>query len=284
MVIKKIYFKIKNLFADLFLQIIIGDFPASVKILSPRQTLNKCKEIISNKISGAYLRFGDGDVNLLNGEDELMQKSNEKLKAEMKETFSLTGDGVVKGLMIHSRRFGLCPGMRLGVHLTDDKWAAKFLRKCYKYFIGDKIYSHVALSYAAVFERDYAVDFLRFLKSSEPIFICNEKVEPSIAVKLFGSNIFIGTPATGSYSKIDEIERLSLKAIDESKKDFVVMVVAMGCSGRVLQKRILQNSKKKVFLFDFGSLLDAFCGWNTRAWIELSNLPDDYFKKLLDEI
>ena len=43
----------------------------------------------------------------------------------------------------------------------------------------------------------------------------------------------------------------------------------MGCPGRVLAKRIyLQDFN--VFLFDSGSLLDALCGWKTRAWMDLA--------------
>ena len=54
----------------------------------------------------------------------------------------------------------------------------------------------------------------------------------------------------------------------------------MGCSGRVLQKR-LYNNHDNIFVFDFGSLMDALCGWNTRAWIELTNFDKD---KILEKI
>ena len=43
----------------------------------------------------------------------------------------------------------------------------------------------------------------------------------------------------------------------------------MGCSGRVLAKR-LYNNVENIFLFDFGSLMDILCGWDTRAWISLN--------------
>jgi hypothetical protein len=56
----------------------------------------------------------------------------------------------------------------------------------------------------------------------------------------------------------------------------------MGCSGRVLQKR-LWNKLDNVFLFDFGSLLDALCGWDTRAWIKLSKFDAKKFISLLEQ-
>ena len=55
----------------------------------------------------------------------------------------------------------------------------------------------------------------------------------------------------------------------------------MGCSGRALMKR-LWNKFDKVFFFDFGSLLDALCGWNTRAWIELTNFEHKKFIEKLE--
>ena len=54
----------------------------------------------------------------------------------------------------------------------------------------------------------------------------------------------------------------------------------MGCSGRALQKR-LWNNLDNVFLFDFGSLMDAICGWPTRQWIDLTHFDTKQFLHLL---
>ena len=54
----------------------------------------------------------------------------------------------------------------------------------------------------------------------------------------------------------------------------------MGCSGRAMQKRIWDNYNN-VFLFDFGSLMDALCGDKTRAWIELTNFDKSTILDLL---
>jgi hypothetical protein len=55
----------------------------------------------------------------------------------------------------------------------------------------------------------------------------------------------------------------------------------MGCSGRAMQKKIWDNHDN-YFLFDFGSLMDALCGWETRAWIEMSNFNrEEFIKKII---
>ncbi len=63
--------------------------------------------------------------------------------------------------------------------------------------------------------------------------------------------------------------------------EYSVVVTSMGCSGRAMQKKIWDNHDN-YFLFDFGSLMDALCGWETRAWIEMSNFNrEEFIKKII---
>jgi hypothetical protein len=260
------------------------NFPQSINIRSPWETIEACKKIITAGVSGAYLRFGDGDVNLLEGQRELLQEANPRLKLEMEEAFSLDGPGIIKGLMIHSQRFGLWDGMRPGVHEASNEWAENLLRRCFPYFIGTQIYSHAALAYLAVSDQSFTIQFLHFLKAQRPIFIGNEKIPTTVIMQLFDTESHIKTPAVNSYETIDSVERMAVAAIRDNCKSFNVVVVAMGCSGRVLAKRLLKDNKCNVFVFDFGSLMDAFCGWSTRAWIEITGVSAGYFNDILSEL
>jgi len=252
------------------------EFPSSIRIQSPQVTLVTCRSLMERKVPGGYFRFGDGDVNLLYGEDELLQEANPKLQYEMEETFSLSGEGIVKSLPLHSKRFGIFPGMRPGVHEVDDAWAERILERTYRYFIGMPIYSPIALHYTAVYDPDFAISFLRFLKSRRPIFIGPANVPKDIVYTLFDNDIYIKSypipqkiaGKINSYDIIDNLENEVNKVISRNDDEFHVVVVAQGCAGRPLAKRLL-GSHRNLFLFDFGSLLDALCGWNTRAWIEL---------------
>jgi hypothetical protein len=43
----------------------------------------------------------------------------------------------------------------------------------------------------------------------------------------------------------------------------------MGCAGRILQKRMWNNTSfNNSFAFDFGSLMDAVSNINSREWIK----------------
>ena len=278
--IKRLCRKIIRLFQKDPLNI---DFPNCIRVRTSLETIQQVQQLLSNSIPGAYLRFGDGDVNLLEGKSELLQTANPLLQKEMKETFELSGDGIVKCLPLYSEKFGYEKGMAPGIHFAPDDWAANILSRCYKYFIGDRIYSHVALSYLLVFQRAAGVQFLKFLKSFNPIFVGNEDVPKRIVHSLFGETQHIKTPSKASFSQIDRIEKETLDAISALNRNYTVVVVAMGCSGRILQKRILQSGKP-VFLFDFGSALDAICGWNTRAWIDLCGINESFWEDILKEL
>jgi hypothetical protein len=99
---------------------------------------------------------------------------------------------------------------------------------------------------------------------------------------LFGAQCqYVPTPASNSYSEIDRIESECL-AKAEKVGGYKIIVTCMGCSGRALQKR-LWHKLDNVFLFDFGSLMDALCGWNTRYWIELVHFNSSDFVRLLEK-
>lgn len=279
---KLYWIKIKFLFTS----ISFIDFPSSVKIQSPLKTIQDISNAIENKKRGAYLRFGDGDVNLLLGLDDLLQYSSNTFSHEMREAFELNGDHIYKCLPIHSEKFGKEHDMRPGYHSSSDEWASSILKKCFKYFIGEKIYSHVALSYLAASNEDVCIDFLKKIKSTNPIFVGNRDLKTDIVEKVLHPRDYIKTNPKFSYSEIDRIEKETLKAIETSTDSFILIVIAMGCAGRVLQKRLLAKSNKNIFIFDFGSLLDILNGDETRAWMNtsLSNRQIDYWKNLVNKI
>ena len=79
---------------------------------------------------------------------------------------------------------------------------------------------------------------------------------------------------------IDRILQETLERATSPGGDWRAVVVAAGAAGKVLQKRLYRR-RVSVFSFDFGSLMDAFCGWRTRAWMELA--PYDV-RELLDDL
>ena len=255
-----------------------------VRILSPEVTLSACENAICSRQRGAYLRFGDGEINIACGTSAIEQEADGRLQREMKEALALGGDGVFKSLMIHSRLYGYSSGMQSGLFLNGDQFARSSLLKVFEYFVGNPIYSHVALHYMALFGRAECVRFLKLLKHHSPVFVGNEDVPAEILRMLFGQTIHVKTPARSSYREIDRIEEEILRIL-KTRTGYTVLSVAAGPTGNVLQKRILNGDRNmNVFLFNFGSLLDAFCGWNTRSWMDLAGVPGNYYEELLREL
>lgn len=252
-----------------------------VKIHSTSRTILDIKETIIKRQKGAYMRFGDGDIFLMLGRNDMLQKANDKLAKEMRETMEFSTGTLHKAFPLHSKLFGFEKGMSKNMHLVSNEEAINFLTAIIRFVDIKNIYSPIALHYLATFNHELVIDFLVFLKEKRPIFVGNKNIEKQLIVKLFGE-IHIKTPELNSYLAIDRVEKELEEILISKNEEFKVVVVAMGCSGRILQKRILQKGYN-VYMFDFGSLLDAFNNKNTRLWIELSG-GTYMFKKILENI
>ena len=239
--------------------------------------------IIAKKKKGAYLRFGDGDISLAMNRPDMLQKESPNLCKEMREACALHSNHILKCLVLTCPAIGLEPGMIPGKFASNDMLAAKLLQEAQQVWGGpvDNVYCPVALHFCSTDNSEFAIRFLHFLKSCKNIILVgNEGIPTHIRNTLFGQQChFIKTPVNNSYQEIDRIEA-ECQAILDQTNEYHVVCSAMGCSGRVLQKRLWQKNDN-VFLFDFGSLMDALCGWDTRAWISLSNFNKDHFLQKL---
>tara|TARA_R110000868_G_scaffold14457_5_gene67374 strand:- start:26424 stop:27305 length:882 start_codon:yes stop_codon:yes gene_type:complete len=256
-------------------------FINNVRIKTSKQTILEIKNTIENKKKGAYMRFGDEDIYLMLGEDGALHKTNKKMAKEMKEAMKCNIGVNHFALPINSNLFGLEEGMSENMHLVPDKDAIKYLGATYKYNNNNNIYTPVALHYLATFNQPFCTSFLNFLKSTSPIFVGNQNTKPELVEKLFGG-LHIKCPSVNSYTDIDRVEIELEKLLRQKEYVFQVVVMAMGCPGRILQKRILKKGYN-VYLFDFGSLLDAFNDDNTRLWIDLAGGSDN-LKNILKNI
>jgi hypothetical protein len=250
-----------------------------MKFYKSIETLDKIKSIIEKKEKGLYLRFGDGDVNLACDESELLQKTNTHLTLEMREAFSINEKNVLKTLPLYCKEYGGWEeGMFPGNHEAPKEWCDNILNKLKDIWTPEEVYSHAALHFLATTNKDASIDFLIFLKKTKPIFIVgNQNIPRNILNKIFGEQCeHICSPPNNSFDDIDRIEKECSEYIDKNNYKYNIIITSMGCSGRVLQKR-LYNKYENIFIFDFGSLMDAFCGDNSRAWITLTKFDAKKF-------
>ncbi len=269
-IVDKYFSYISVAYMKKFTNAVMQDINTSAYIVSPIETLEVVRIFIVQQKRGAYMRFGDGDIFLALGKSEAFQVSGESLALEMKEAFSLKGKRVLKALMLHSDLYGSEKEMYIGNHLISSQIADKLLQYAYPFFVGYTIYSPVALHYVATYYTTIANEFLLLLREQAILFIGNENTPENIVRKLFGQVKHIKTPERNAYTRIDEIEYDTCVELSKQKK-FGVVIVSMGCSGRVLIKRLYKQDYP-VFFFDFGSLLDGICGNETRTWLKKSKI------------
>jgi len=243
-------------------------------------TLQKIENLISNKIRGAYLRFGDGDVNLANGlsiwdcnDNDMYNHKNIKMITEIRECFRLEGPGILKTLPLYCNKYdGLEEGMYPGNHECSDEWADELLDSINYWWNPIEVYSHCALHFLSSHKPEIAQQFLRSIKGKVDIFIGGLNIDSKIVHYVLGDQCeIISVPDKYCSLELDNIES-KIKI----KDDYQLVVTCMGCAGRVLQKR-LYTKKYNMFTFDFGSLMDALCGINSRAWINLTGFDKDKF-------
>ena len=280
---KLIYKIFKKRLYPLYENDVLNTISKSISVIDAKSTLEEIEGCILNEKKGVYLRFGDGDVFILKNRNDSFQVHSLLIAKEMKESFLMQGQNIFKCLAIHSDYFGYSEGMKYGNHKNYDSFALKLFKDTFMYFIGSKIYSPVALHYIATINPERANVFLKILKSKTRIFVGNEETDPELVKLLFGeSTIHIKTPSKNAYSQIDRIENEASIAIAKTN-DFIVICVAMGCSGRPFMKRIW-NKNSNVFLFDFGSLLDGISGNNSRTWLKMNNINYELLLNGLDKI
>jgi len=260
----------------------IDEFP-KLYFHNSHEMIDKIKEIITSRKKGALLRFGDGDLYIAKGGKSNHQKPDKKLAREMREAFQLDGPSIMKTLPIDCVTLSdeaeyMPKGMK-----TNLKWAKRFLNHAKDLWPSEitDVYSTWSLPFLALQHSDDLVDFFRFLKSSNCcLLIGNSKIPRHLIDTLFGKDChFIKTPGRNTYKNIDKFEMKCLENIPDND-EYKIIITSMGCPGRVLQKR-LWKKLDNVFFFDFGSLMDALCGWKTRRWIRDSKFDGKYFVERL---
>ena len=248
------------------------------------ETMYKVLDLIDSKTKGAYLRFGDGDLNIMEMKDDSYNRCNIFFSNELKESISVNDSNYLVGINLICNKYGLLePGMFPGNHEWPEKICDEFYHKICN-IIGRKFtnfYSQIALNYLITMKQREATKILYKLKTAclqnNVLFIGNSNINKNIIDLYFGNCVYIECKPKNSYDDINVVEQQLIKELSNNDK-YTIVICCMGVATRVLIKRIWNNSNvSNYFLLDFGSIIDALSGIDSRAYISLTGFNAGQF-------
>jgi hypothetical protein len=261
------------------------------------ETIQKILLILKNKEKGAYLRFGDGDLNIMTGLNDSYNACSPSFTKEIHESICIDDENYLKGVCLMCKKYGLLEDkMWGGNHEFPEKVCIKYYNDIYnirKKHLTD-YYCFVAFNfYLTTYKQDsYEIMYkLRSLcLSNDVLFVGNENINKSIIELYFGEKYsMIKCPYKNSYSAINEIENQLINKINEND-NYKIIIMCCGITTRCLIKRlwINNNINTKFFILDFGSIIDALSGIVSRQYcIETKFNPqlyNDGFKEYITNV
>jgi hypothetical protein len=251
-----------------------------IKTNNMQQTLEHLYNILENESKVVYVRFGDGDFNIMSNTSRCIEHAHSpELERELLESFEIDHPQYVKGAMLNEPTFN-------GIDLQprnqqENNTIINFIQNKFKVDLFT-IYSHVLFTYACVHQQDIFLDFLNtFIRPKKKMFVGSvdkESMEKLVGkidyyVKIPVADVHEQSKFEGAYYSIDEWYPKVLEHID----DVDVVLPTAGMAGRVLCKR-LWNLDKPIHVIELGSIVDAVIGKKSRSWISRAG---DFIKPLL---
>ena len=234
-----------------------------------QQTLNELRDKLRSESKVCYVRFGDGDFNIMSNSGRCIEHDySPELQAELLESFKINEPNYIRGAMVNEPTFN---GRVLEDRkLNENNAILDFIDKT----IDDKefkLYSHVLLTFAAVSSQPLFIKFLdNFIRPKKKMFIGS--VDKESIEKLVGPiDYYVKIPVAevdeqgvfrGAYYSIDEWWPKVLENIG----DVDLVLPTAGMAGRVACKRIW-NLDVDVHCIELGSIVDAVIDKESRGWI-----------------
>ncbi len=248
-------------------------------------TTTKC--LINNiitKTPNIYLRFGDGDFNLMQGHTDMLALPSNEMQLAYKKTFSILNNTNFISINFHCQKYdtvedGMCPG----VHANSNSIIDVFIDKLQQLVPNvTELYSAVALHHVLSMKPDLYIEFLNTIKQNNSTIIIGNRHFNKDELKLyFGENKFIGGNSSNSFNDRDRISA-EFNNILKDINNFTVCILALGCGGRAMFHKLFESTKeqnKQILFIDIGSSIDILMGQNTRAWIEMTKPNISYIRQ-----
>lgn len=247
-----------------------------MKAYKSYETINKIIVMISKQEKGAYVRFGDGDLNIIGGINEQYNKFNINAKKELIESITIDDIGYLKGFCLLCNKYNLLENkMWPGNHEWPENRCVLLYKQLYNIRKKDinEYYTPVAFNYYLTTYPEKSFPLMKNIRDlclkNSVIFIGNNSINKNIINLYFGKKYaFIESPSKNSYDSIDNIEKQIFYHLNIDN-NYKIIIICCGVTTRCLAKRIWKNNnvKCKYFILDLGSIIDALSGNETRQYI-----------------
>ena len=258
-------------------------------------TINKIICIITERKKGAYLRFGDGEMNHMMGIPSMENKHDTNFDIEMRESICIDDPNYLKGVCLMCNKYGLLEEkMWPGNHEWPEHIADKYfsLMCNIRKKILTEYYTFVAFNFYLTTYPEKSFPLMKNIRElclkNNVIFIGNKNIDKNVIELMFGEKyFFIECPPKNSYSDINHIESKLISSLNMND-NYKIVIVCCGATTEPLTKRIWKtnNIKCNYFMLDFGSIIDALSGNNSRQYLIDTNFDGkiycDNFKKYIN--
>lgn len=250
-----------------------------MKVQSTISSLDKLTQVLRKWKKAFYIRFGDIDLHIIDGElcqpgkkyDRPMANNRtvftKDLQKELHTAFCIDHP---KYMRATSGDWKLEPGMtsRLFAPFANK---ARLERVVNNTFPQGKFYHPWLFQYLSVFEQSKLDAFLNeFVKPKRKMFVGN--VDKSIVELVCGHvDFYIETPKHNSYETIDEWYPQMVEILRREKQagnEIPVILLNTGQASRVVAGRAWNDPSFGGHFLDFGSLFHAVADINDRLWIK----------------
>jgi hypothetical protein len=243
-----------------------AEFKDMIKAAGVYETLALIKKTWLEKPT-FYVRFGDGDLLVMNGGKDKLHGYSKKLQEQLVHSFKITDENYIKGLAVN---YPLEKGMKKGLFAPfeyNDK-----LAKVVKRFTKERnFYNPVVFQYLYVFDKPAFEDFCKNYIQPYNHIVFIGCIATEVINELLGISITktIVTKAENSFDDFDNIAKEAASYIDSIGVRTIVFC-ACGLTTRALANKLWSSNADCNFL-DIGSVVDAAAGLETRKWIKLNN-------------
>lgn len=253
------------------------------RLILSNDTVRTIIDMISRSQGGIYLRYGDGDFNILSGQNDMLAICTPNFQNSIRKSMLIKSPSVLISIPHHCHEKGtLEPGMFPGNHENPSSVVQHFIDTLSE--LQNRtlpvLYTSVAVCYCSSHNPDIIIELHKEIKKRNVVYIGNKNYSNEFLTKLFGTRLErINTEPRDSCMECDRVlsEFESLYQQTYHSLDFFVIIMAAGCGGRALSADLyFKYPSLNFFILDYGSLLDCLWGDNTRAYMELDPPQTSY--------